>query len=343
MKPTQGNTALLLRILQRGEMPSPSPAVLDACLKVHDELEQAALANNLSDQHGKLLEAITGFIRSAPAIEVLGEIAMAIAYDVAIAQGNRGIVVELAAAKKVSRGHADRQIKRGRVLMAFQRAGKIGLMPTGRKIEMLAKLPQEHWIPAWEFVVQRGGKSDKIGDREVDIGLGIYKFKHTLQVEQLELLPPATEEKTGEQGHSSSKKPRLVHTLSPQVGVMLLPCLARHARANLAAIVRRGDPADITMGILLRMVRKTPSKEADRIEDLFRFLHNEDADFADKLAQRGRVLLLHELSGCVEQYSRQLQQAASRYRKKRVSGESVVVDGEFGTDKEETEGQGRAL
>lgn len=152
-RPEQSLQVVLKTYMGGNCSPTISPQLLDACVTVHDQLVNAAQHSSLTQQQGDLLEALSGFIRSSPSIEVLIEIAMAIIYDVGRAQGRTGIVVDLAQARGVSRQHADRQIKRGRVLFTFHRAGKILRRPTGRKIEMIGELPEEHWIPCWEFTL----------------------------------------------------------------------------------------------------------------------------------------------------------------------------------------------
>ncbi len=320
----------VLQIFKHGGAPSGpsiSPQLLEACVKVHDQLEIAAEKNVLSEQQGNLLEAMTGFIRSTPVIEALIEIAMAIVYDVGRAQGRSGIVMDLAQARGVSRQHADRQIKRGRVLLGFQRAGKSLMMPTGRKVEMIEDLPEEHWIPGWEFVVRQAEKKGKVSDKAAETALEIYKYQH-LEPSPPELRPPAKPKSdTGpdpgaELQKAPNKKHRRLKDLAPEMANRVFAFLSHRARSRLSSTIRRGDPGRAALGVFLRLAGRKPEAKAKDVEGLFEALREKDPELVRRLEEKSRAVLLEEFSRMVEQYCAQLQKSAEDYRRRNGSPET---------------------
>lgn len=318
---TQTAFATVLQMFRNGGLSSLSPRLLDACVKVHDDLVSAAEQNALTGPQGDLLDTMMGFIRSTPVIEAFEEILMATAYDVGIAQGRRSIVVDLALARGVSRGHADRKIKRGRVLVAFHRAGKVLLLPTGRKIEMLGGLPDDHWIPCWEFVVKRAEKKGKVSDKNAEIQIKIWEFQHRQDTKSLELRSPETSspEPAAEShaetqaGESQEKLNAAPNRVPSDFAIRLYALLSPRARGALASILRRGDPVKTALGVFIRLAGKKQPGNGDKTDSLFAALREANPDLVERLERKGRMLVLRECSLMVEQYAVQLGKAAKHY------------------------------
>ncbi len=296
------------------------PSLIEACVAVRDQLVDAARRGKLSERQGDLLDAMTRLIRSAPTIESLVEIAMAIAYDVGRAQGQSGIVADLAQARGVSRQHADRQIKRGRVLLAFHKSGKSLSSPTGRKVEMLAELPEEHWIPGWEFVVSKAEKKGKVSDKDAETFVEVYKYQNTLHPPEL-ASPSAPahvpdEEQTAEdQGQKPAEKTvKALPAIPAETAALLFDFLSPRARKSLAASVRRGNPIHVGLGVFRRIAKSKMRSKAAKDDGFFNALRKHDPVLAQNVEKWAFSLVIDEFSRQVEQYCRRLDKAAEDYR-----------------------------
>jgi len=323
-KKTEQSLQVVLKTYMGGSCsPAVSPQLLEACVTVHDQLVNAAQHSSLTEQQGDLLEALSGFIRSSPSIEVLIEIAMAIIYDVGRAQGRTGIVADLALARGVSRQHADRQIKRGRVLFTFQRAGKILRRPTGRKIEMIGELPEEHWIPCWEFTLAHAEKKGKVSDKDAVSSLEIYKYQNRMGPQPVEsaqtdttVLDVNAEPVAEDPGQKpAGKKGKQLSSIPTETAARLFEFLSDRAKSSLASSIRRGNPINVALGVFFRMAANKRTEKTAKVEELFSALRENDPGLIERIEARARLLLLEEFCRTVEQYCAQLNKAAEDYRR----------------------------